>query len=88
MTNQARFIQMIITGELIVSRKKKADLVAELKKKGFKQFPKVKDATKEGEIEPTVDAEADADDDVEAGASAYDYLLGVRFQTDAIVNGH
>lgn len=75
MTNQARFIQMIIKGELVVSRKKKADLVAELKRKGFKPFPKVADATKEGELEPVVEAE---DDDTETAANAYDYLLGVR----------
>lgn len=77
MTNQARFIQMIISGELVVSKKKKADLVAELKRKGFKPIPKVKDAAKEGEVEPVVEAEQETDETVEAGASAYDYLLGV-----------
>ncbi|KAI9786268.1 MAG: DNA topoisomerase 2 [Peltula sp. TS41687] len=74
MTNQARFIQMIIKGDLVVSRKKKADLVAELKKKGFKPFPKVVEATKAGELEPVVEAE---EDETEVGANAYDYLLGM-----------
>ncbi len=80
LTNQARFIEMIISGELVVAKKKKAVLVAELKKRGFKQFPKVKDASKEGEDEEVVEDEAAANagesaDD--ADASAYDYLLGV-----------
>ena len=78
MTNQARFIQMIINGDLIVSKKKKAELVAELQRKGFKQFPRVKDAAKEGEMERVVEEEGDPEEGVEAGASAYDYLLGVR----------
>lgn len=80
MTEQARFIQMIIDGELVVSKKKKLDLVGELKALGFMAFPKVKDATKDGEIEPVVDDELDAvDRSIEAAANAYDYLLGVRF---------
>jgi DNA topoisomerase-2 len=81
MNNQARFIQMIIDGKLVVSRKKKAVLVAELKKLNFTPFPKVDDAKKAGEIE---DAQEDDEED-EAGlavnASDYDYLLGVSSPT-------
>ena len=66
---------MIIKGDLVVSRKKKADLVAELKRKGFKPFPKIVEATKEGEPEPVVEME---EDETETAANAYDYLLGVR----------
>ena len=44
LTNQARFVKMIIDGKLIVSKKKKAALVAELHKLGFTRFPKVTDA--------------------------------------------
>ena len=78
MSNQARFIQMIIKGELVVSKKKKAVLVAELKTKGFKAFPKVIEAVKEAELEPVVEGDPGVEDDVEVGANAYDYLLGVR----------
>lgn len=78
MTNQARFIQMIIKGELVVSKKKKADLVAELKAKGFKAFPKVKNAAKEGELESVIEREPEGEDDLDTEANAYDYLLGVR----------
>lgn len=76
MTNQSRFIQMIIDGKLVVAKKKKAVLVEELKKLGFKPFPKVSDAKKAGELE-----EAFEDDNEESegavGANDFDYLLGV-----------
>jgi len=76
MTNQARFIQMIIDGKLIVSKKKKTVLVQELKKLGFTPFPKVEDAKAAGEVE---DVQEDDSEDVETEVSAndYDYLLGV-----------
>lgn len=81
MTNQARFIKMIISGELVVSRKKKAVLVAELQKLKFTRFPKVSDARKEGEFEAVVEQQGEneeSDDaETEAGASDFDYLLGM-----------
>ena len=61
-TNQARFIQMIIDGKLSISKKKKAVLIAELKKLGFDPFPKTQDAAKQGETEPVVE-----EDDTEEG---------------------
>ena len=76
-TNQARFIQMIIEGTLVVAKKKKKDLVAELKSLKFKPFAKAVDASKEGETEPTVEEEEGEDDTTAADASSYDYLLGV-----------
>lgn len=76
LSNQARFVQMIVDGKLVVSKKKKADLVEELKKKGFKAIPKVVDATKLGELEPIADND-EVEEDVDTGASSYDYLLGV-----------
>lgn len=78
-TNQARFVTMIVEGKLIVSKKRKKDLVAELKQKNFKPFPKVSDASKGGETEPVVenDENEESDEAVETEASAYDYLLGV-----------
>jgi DNA topoisomerase-2 len=79
LTNQARFIKMIIDGKLVVSKKKKAVLMAELKKLNFAPFPKREDASKAGELEKTVENEEDGDDTGEeaVGAKDYDYLLGV-----------
>ncbi|CAF9905090.1 MAG: DNA topoisomerase 2 [Heterodermia speciosa] len=76
-TNQARFVQMIIDGKLIVSKKKKLALVSELKKLGFRAFPKVADAVKEGELAPIADNDEEVEEDIDTGASAYDYLLGM-----------
>lgn len=67
---------MIIDNKLIISKKKKEVLIAELKKHNFKAFPKVADAIKEGELEPIADNE-EVEEDTEIGANAYDYLLGV-----------
>lgn len=76
-TNQARFIQMIIDAKLTVSKKKKLVLVQELQQLNFKTFPKVSEAIKEGELAPIVDNDDEEEEDVEIGAAAYDYLLGV-----------
>lgn len=76
LSNQSRFIQMIIDGKLIVAKKKKTVLVAELKKLGFRPFPKVSEAAKTGELEQVVE-EDDDESDAEVGANDYDYLLGV-----------
>lgn len=76
LTNQARFIQMIIDNKLIISKKKKAVLIAELQKLGFDAFPKIKDAAKDGELEPVVDDEEDSDH-ASVDAGSYDYLLGM-----------
>lgn len=69
-SNQARFIQMIIDGQLVVSKKKKVDLVAELKSKGFMPLSVASSANKMEEDE-------EEGEDVSTGARSYDYLLGV-----------
>lgn len=62
---------MIISKQLSVSNKKKADLEVELRDLKFKGFPKVKKAAEAGELEPTLEEED------EAQAGEYDYLLGM-----------
>ncbi|EXJ86810.1 DNA topoisomerase II [Capronia epimyces CBS 606.96] len=76
LTNQARFIQMIIDGKLIISKKKKAVLIAELKNLGFDAYPKTEDPSKQREVLP-VDEEEPEEDDGPVDASAYDYLLSM-----------
>lgn len=79
MTNQARFVQMIIDGKLVISKKKKSVLIAELQEKGFKAFPKVTEAVKALDTQL---APEDGEESEEAGADVasdgYDYLLNVR----------
>jgi DNA topoisomerase-2 len=77
MNNQARFIQMIIDGKLVVSKKKKAVLVAELRKLNFTPFSKNEDAKRAGEQEDVQEEDDDEDSELDVSASDYDYLLGV-----------
>ena len=76
-TNQARFVQMIVDKQLVVSNRKKADVVADLHNHGFLPFPRsmAKDA---GDNEPTVE-EDEEEPEVDANESMadFDYLLGM-----------
>lgn len=71
LTNQARFVKMIVDKQISVSNRKKADIVVELREKEFRPFPKVSKARASGEAE-------EVDEEEEPGAdSDYDYLLGM-----------
>ena len=68
---------MIIKKELSVSGRKKADIIRDLKSKGFKTFSKVTKAAAENKSEEAV--EEGTEEAVEDGPdSGYDYLLNVR----------
>ncbi|WVN88424.1 uncharacterized protein L203_103634 [Cryptococcus depauperatus CBS 7841] len=71
LSNQARFVNMIIAKELVVSNKRKFDIVKELRNLKFRPFPKKEKIKDAGEEEP-----ADSDED-EGLVSDYDYLLGM-----------
>lgn len=74
LSNQARFVQMIIKKELVVSNKKKAALVEELRGLKFRPFPKTKKRENTGlELEGA----AALEEEEESLASDYDYLLGM-----------
>lgn len=81
LSNQARFIQMIIKKELVLNNRKKAAIVAELRDKDFRPFPKVAKAQVVGggadegvEEEEVEDAEGGLDSD-------YDYLLSMALSS-------
>lgn len=76
--NQARFVTEIIDNKLVVSKKKKPVLVAELRKRDYEAFPKLKDARKAGETDDVVENEDEVEAGEDAGARDFDYLLGVR----------
>jgi hypothetical protein len=67
---------MIVDKELVVSNRKKADIVAELRRKDFKSFPKVSQAKEAGEIADVVEEEPDVLT-VNESNSDFDYLLGM-----------
>jgi len=71
--NRVRFILMVIARELVISNRKKGDLLVELKEKGFEQFAKEKKESQENEQEE----EEEDDEDSAIKPGAYDYLLGM-----------
>ncbi|CAG8971259.1 hypothetical protein HYALB_00001425 [Hymenoscyphus albidus] len=75
--NQARFVMEIIENKLVVSKKKKPVLVAELRKREYEAFSKVKDAQKAGETDDTVENDDEVAEDEDEGARDFDYLLGM-----------
>ncbi|KAI2622244.1 type II DNA topoisomerase [Hypomontagnella submonticulosa] len=78
--NQARFIQEIMDGKLVVSRKKKQVIVAELRDRKYESFPRGQDAKKtksEEDEEGDVDEGGDEDAETDTAASGYDYLLSM-----------
>jgi DNA topoisomerase-2 len=72
---------MIVDKELVVSNRKKNDLMAELRRLKFRPFPKVTKAKAAGETEDVIqheDEEDEAEESVkDAGTTDYDYLLGM-----------
>ncbi|WWC70116.1 uncharacterized protein I206_104063 [Kwoniella pini CBS 10737] len=71
LSNQARFVTMIIAKELNVNNKKKSVIVDELRALNFRPFPKKVAAKEAGETENVLEEED------EGMASDYDYLLGM-----------
>ncbi|UZJ54369.1 hypothetical protein CBS101457_003689 [Exobasidium rhododendri] len=72
LSNQARFVQMIITKELIVSNRKRNEIVAELRKKDFRPFAKHVKAKVAADVE--VD---DVEEDEPGADNDFDYLLSM-----------
>jgi DNA topoisomerase-2 len=77
LTNQVRFIQMIIKKELNVSGRKKKDILQDLTAKGFKTFAKVAKVAAAGDAEPEENGAEDEDKADNTEASGFDYLLHV-----------
>ncbi|SJX63744.1 probable DNA topoisomerase II [Sporisorium reilianum f. sp. reilianum] len=73
LSNQARFVQMIINRQLVVSNRKRADIVADLRKNDFRPFPKQGKASIAAEPE---DDEPIDEEDISAD-SDFDYLLNM-----------
>lgn len=74
LSNQARFVKMIVQKQLSVSGRKKADIVHELREKQFRPFPKIAKAKAAGETQEAIE---DEDEEATGADSDYDYLLGM-----------
>lgn len=89
--NKVRFILGVVSGEIIVSNRKKADLLIELKKKGFTPMPrKGKSAEPQvaGAIDDNSEEQEDEQDTVSRPVSVegatwgdYEYLLSLPIGT-------
>lgn len=87
LANKVRFILGVVTGEIVVSNRKRADLFVELQRKGFTPFPKKTKAVEPEVAGATEDAEDTEENSnaeaisTEARISDYDYLLSMAIGT-------
>lgn len=72
-SNKTRFILAVVNGQLVLSNRKKADIVAELEKEGYSKLAPQK---KSGEVI------ADSEEDESSSSSlSYDYLLNMSLSS-------
>ncbi|KAL2461238.1 DNA topoisomerase 2 [Abeliophyllum distichum] len=80
--NKVRFIMDVVEGKIVVSNRRRADLVLELKEKGFTPFPK-KAKTVEISVAGSTDVPEETEENSDMAtsqgvrASDYDYLLSM-----------
>lgn len=75
--NKARFVEEVCNGDLVVSNRKRAEILQDLQGRGYDQFTKDDEEEKDLESEePESDDEAQQSDAVIA--KGYEYLLGMK----------
>ena len=79
--NQVRFILAVISGDIIVNNRKRAELFQELKQKKYDPFPKKKPTAEPVAVGSTEVDEENDDGPAEAAASDYEYLLAMSIGT-------
>jgi len=75
LSNKARFVEEVCSGVLVVSNRKRADILADLKERGYDVLEK------EDEEQSADDEESDVEDDTLSDAElarGYEYLLGMK----------
>ncbi len=78
LSNKARFIEEVCAGDLVVNNRKRAEILAELKSRGYELFPKQNDkANKRDSDDSDTEEEDDNASDAEV-AKGYEYLLGMK----------
>jgi DNA topoisomerase-2 len=71
LSNKARFVEEVCSGELVVSNRKKTVLLSNLQERGYELF----DKQSEGDAPEAEEAEDVSDSDLSKG---YEYLLGMK----------
>lgn len=74
LSNKARFIEEVCSGELIVSNRKRTDILADLKQREYEMFPKAG----KNRQDTSEDEEEDEDSSDDELAKGYEYLLGMK----------
>lgn len=79
LSNQARFVQMIVNKELSVSGRKKAAIVVDLRKHEFRPFPKVKSKGPKSadDAEDGQNPQEEVEVEEEGSDTDFDYLLSM-----------
>lgn len=80
MDNKARFVEEVCSGDLVVSNRKRSELLAELAERGYEVSSKDEDEASEFELNEE-DKESDGLDEDSPDAElakGYEYLLGMK----------
>ena len=77
MDNKARFVKEVCRGELLVSNRKKNELLADLVERGYDLSSKGEDDANDDGVSEEVDVLEDETPDAEL-AKGYEYLLGMK----------
>lgn len=75
LSNKARFVEEVCSGELVVSARKKAELLEELQSHGYELFDDKKDSSSPSEEDEDGQEEETSLSDLSKG---YEYLLGMK----------
>jgi DNA topoisomerase II len=76
LSNKARFVEEVCSGELVVSSRKKAELLEELRANGYEMFHDKKDAMPSDDIDEENQVEETTS--LSHLAKGYEYLLGMK----------
>ena len=75
LSNKARFVEAVCAGELVVSNRKRSDILADLQSQGYDTFSKDNAKKSDAESESDEDETEASDADL---AKGYEYLLGMK----------
>lgn len=73
--NKARFIEEVCSGELVVSNRKRSEVLSDLKQREYEMFPKLGKSGQDTASEDEEDDEQSSDNEL---AKGYEYLLGMK----------
>lgn len=76
LANKARFVEEVCNGDLVVSNRKRADLLQELQSRGYELFGKIGAPNKEDASED--EEEKTGDVSMSELSKGYDYLMGMK----------